>query len=176
MKNKIFTFLVASALLAPSFSSAQLGGMSGGFNDKQPIEITADQLEVVQANRQAVFRGNVIAQQGTVSIRANTMVVWYRTGAEKQGAQGAVSRIELKDNVALVTPQESARAAQGLYNVDTKQVQLLGNVVLTRGQNILKGDRLDFNLQTQKSLLSSNATPGVSGGGGRVKGVFLPNQ
>jgi lipopolysaccharide export system protein LptA len=176
MRNTLFTFLWASAVMVPLFSYAQFGGGAGGFNDKQPIEITADQLEVVQANRQAVFRGNVIAQQGTVSIRANTMVVWYRTGGEKQGEQGAVSRIELKDNVSLVTAQESARAAQGMYNVDTKQVQLVGNVVLTRGQNILKGDRLDFNLQTQKSLLSSNAAQGVSGSGGRVKGVFLPNQ
>jgi lipopolysaccharide export system protein LptA len=162
MKKWLITLLLS--LSVHTAALAQFGGATSGFNDKQPIEITADQLEVVQPNRQAVFRGNVVAQQGAVSIRANTMVVWYRTGADKQGAQGSVSRIEVRDNVALITAQESARAAQGVYNV-----------VLTRGQNILKGDRLDFNLQTQKSLLSSNAS-GVSGGGGRVKGVFLPNQ
>lgn len=175
MKNAYFAVSLLVACILPMLSYAQFGGSAGGFNDKQPIEITADQLEVVQPNRQAVFRGNVVAQQGTVSIRANTMVVWYRTGNERSGAQGAVSRIELTDNVALVTAQESARAARGVYNVDTKQIQLVGNVVLTRGQNILKGDRLDFNLQTQKSLLSSNSAPGAPGGG-RVKGVFLPNQ
>ncbi len=172
MNLKTALFIILFAAL-PQALFAQIGG---GFSGDQPIEISADQLEIVQPNRQAIFRGNVIAQQGTMSIRANSMVVFYRTGADRTGGNlGAVSRLEVTDNVSLVTPQETARAAKGIYNVDTKQVQLIGNVVLSRGQNVLKGDRLDYNLQTQKSLLSSNAAAGGAGGG-RVKGVFLPNQ
>lgn len=165
-------WLLISGFWLPA--NAQLSGM--GSND-QPIEITADQLEVLQPNRKAVFRGNVVAVQGSVTLKAATMTVYYRTAAERNGAMGAIAKIEVIQNVSLVTPDETAQANQGIYHVDYKQIQLLGNVVLTRGQNVLRGDRLDYDMRTQKSLLSSNTTPGVSGGsGGRVKGVFLPTQ
>jgi lipopolysaccharide export system protein LptA len=148
-------------------------------NDNQPIEITADQLEVVQPNRKAVFRGNVVAVQGNVSLRASTMTVYYRTANERSGTMGAIAKIEVNKNVVLATPDETAQAEQGIYHVDFKQIQLVGNVVLTRGQNVLKGGRLDYDMRTQKSLLSASVpsnAPGFSGGGGRVKGVFLPTQ
>lgn len=149
-------------------------------NDNQPIEITADQLEVVQPNRKAVFRGNVVAVQGSVSLRASTMTVYYRTANERSGAMGAIAKIEVSQNVVLATPDETAQANQGIYHVDYKQIQLVGDVVLTRGQNVLKGGRLDYDMRTQKSLLSAGTSAtgaaGTSGSGGRVKGVFLPTQ
>lgn len=172
---KKLTLLISMLLLAqPAFSQIPLG------NDNQPIEITADQLEVVQPNRKAVFRGNVVAVQGNVSLRASTMTVYYRTANERSGAMGAIAKIEVNQNVVMATPDETAKADQGIYHVDLKQIQLVGNVVLTRGQNVLKGGRLDYDMRTQKSLLSAaGATTGGGGAttsGGRVKGVFLPTQ
>ncbi len=146
-------------------------------NSKQPIEITADELEILQPNRKAIFRGNVIAKQGDVTIQSRSMTVYYRTAQERRGDMGAVSKIEVDGDVLFKTPQESARGNKGVYNVDQKQILLLGNVILSRGQNVLRGDRLDYNLVTQKSLLTS--IPITSNGGksrGRVKGVFVPNK
>lgn len=147
--------------------------LSNEKNKDQPIEITADQLEILQPNRKAEFRGNVIAQQGDVILKSNIMTVYYRTSEERQNNLGAVSKIEVNQNVVLKTPDESAKATRGVYDVDHQQIQLLGNVMLARGNNVLKGDRLDYNLRTQKSLLTSTpAAPGSTDG--RVKGVFIP--
>ncbi len=174
---KLKQALIAGLIGAGMAFSAQ-AQLSGGFGGDQPIEITADQLEVVQPNRIAVFRGNVEAVQGNVRLRANVMTVYYRNANERGANLGAVAKIEVEQNVVLATPEETAQGNRGIYHVDQKQIQLVGNVVLTRGQNVLKGDRLDYDLRTQKSLLSSSASavPGVSGSGGRVKGVFIPTQ
>jgi len=144
----------------------------------KPVEIVADTLEVLQANKKAIFTGNVVATQGSINMKANSMVVHYRDGAQAGGASGAagqgIYKIEAKGNVFFASPQETAQGDEAVYNVDTDTIDLLGNVLLTREKNVLKGTRLNYNLATGRSMLSGGAT--VQGGGGRVRGLFLPNQ
>jgi len=173
--KQLISILFVCFLASWPFSSAM--AIVGDMGGDQPIEISADQLEIVQPNQKAIFRGNVVAVQGGVTLRAATMTVYYRDASQRSGGMGAVSKIEVDQNVTLTTPQESAKATKGVYDVDREQVSLLGNVLLTRGQNVLKGDRLDYNLKSQKSLLTS--VPGINAqgapAGGRVRGVFMPN-
>jgi lipopolysaccharide export system protein LptA len=174
MMKFISTLLFAITL--PFLATAQ--GFPGTGGDKnQPIEITADELEILQPNRKAEFRGNVVAVQGNVTIKSQIMKVYYRTAAERSANLGAVSKIEVERNVHLQTPEESARASRGIYQVDQGQILLVGDVILARGQNVLKGNRLDYDLNTQKSLLTSGDTGGSTPQkGGRVKGVFMPGS
>jgi lipopolysaccharide export system protein LptA len=48
-------------------------------------------------------------------------------------------------------------------------VVLSGKVVVSQGQNVLRGDRLVVDLTAQTSRLES-----ARGGSGRVQGLFLP--
>jgi lipopolysaccharide export system protein LptA len=173
MGTRILTFFI-SLLAWTALASAQVGGK---LDSDKPIEISADELEVVQPDQQAIFRGNVVAVQGNVRLKSNVMRVYYLTGEQRSEGMGAISRIEVDSNVQLATPDESAKASRGAYYVDKEQILLIGDVVLTRGKNILKGERLDYNLKTGKSVLSGSVDgTGASGGKPRVKGVFVPNQ
>ena len=149
-------------------------------DSKQPIEINADRLEVVQQEQKAIFSGNVVATQGKVKLTSDRMTVFYRPSSDS-GAQSGVSRIEVAGNVAMATPAESATGKQGVYNVDQKQILLFGDVVLRRDKNVLNGQRLEYNLQTGRSLLTSGEAgapvsnaPNTPQPTGRVKGVFIP--
>jgi len=148
----------------------------------KPIEIEANALEVLQEKHMAIFSGDVEALQGNISIKSQRMRVYYReAGSQSSTGLGAVSRIEVEDKVMLSTPEESAKANKGVYDVDKQMITLLGDVILARGKNMLRGGRLDYNLKTQKSLLTSGTaetTPdgAVKTSGGRVKGVFVPKQ
>ncbi len=153
------------------------------LDSSQPIEIAADELEVLQDKNMAIFRGDVEAIQGNITLKAEKMEVFYRQAGQQSptGGFGAVSRIEVENNVMLATPQESAKASRGIYNVDKQVITLVGNVVLTRDKNMLRGGQMVYNLKTQKSLLTSGkavASPDgtVKSTGGRVKGVFIPKQ
>jgi lipopolysaccharide export system protein LptA len=47
-----------------------------------------------------------------------------------------------------------------------------GNVVLTQGENVLKGDRLVIDLKTGQSRFENTATSNA--GGGRIRALFMP--
>ena len=52
---------------------------------------------------------------------------------------------------------------------------LLGDVVLTRGQNVVRGDRLDSDLATSVSTVTVNKPPAGTGKTeSRVKALFVP--
>lgn len=145
----------------------------------QPIDITADQLEVVQPESKAIFTGNVVAIQGTIKLKADKMTVFYK---KKDGAAStsgtpeasSISKVEALGNVFLSRPEETATGARGLYDVDKKMLWLNDNVVLTRAQNVLKGKQLEYNMQTGRSVVTSDTA--VPGGGGRVHGLFVPEK
>lgn len=149
-------------------------------NGNEPIEITADQLDVMQDQQKAIFSGNVLAKQGVTKLAAQKMVVYYRTGEQAKGSAQRISRIDVLGNVKIANASENASGQKGVYYVDKKLVRLVGNVVLSRGQNVIKGDALEYNMATGRSKVLSRAAIGQAGGsgssssGGRVKGVFLP--
>ena len=157
------------------------------YNTGKPISIEANSLEVLQNEKKAIFTGSVVATQGDIHLKSNKMTVFYKGGGLPGGettstatAGSGISRIDVDGNVFLATPQESAKGDKGVYNVDQKTIRLVGGVVLTKGQNVLKGSALEYNLATGKSLLnggvSGTTADGKPSGGGRVKALFVPEQ
>ncbi len=156
------------------------------MDSSQPIEITADELEVFQDKQQAIFTGQVEAIQGKITLNSDKMVVHYasqKTGGSSEGGGNQISRIEVEGNVFLKTAEETARGAKGFYDVDAKLVRLLGNVVLTKQKNEIRGDALEYHLDTGRSKIIAlpAKTPASAGGEdapkkGRVRGVFIPQS
>lgn len=163
----------------------------------EPIEIVSDALEVIQAEHRAIFTGNVIATQGKVHMKADKMIVFYRdenkgdaaaetapkatapevapAPEEEAGAIGkGIYRIESEGNVFFSSPTETAQGDKSIYTVDDDTINLMGNVLLTRGGNVLKGTTLVYNLKTGRSLLTGQAV--TAGGNGRVRGLFIPEE
>ncbi len=146
-----------------------------GYDTSLPIEISADTLEHQQEQKIAIFTGNVDAVQGELNLRADKLIVHYRADS---GESNEITLIEAFGNVFLSSPTEMAQGANGVYNLDTDRVELTGMVVLTRGDNVIRGDRLDMDLITGKSRVSGQ-TPGNDGvvpDSGRVKALFVPSN
>lgn len=176
---RLFRYVCFLAVLLPFATSAQ---DSVKRDTEKPVEITADALEVLQKEQQAIFKGNVVATQGDMRLSAETMKVFYRTGEQAKGDAQAVSKIEVQGNVFLATPDESARGKSGLYNVDDKKITLKEDVVLTRGENVVKGQVLEYDLVTGRSRIvgagevGSTSKEGDGGKKGRVRGLFVPQN
>jgi lipopolysaccharide export system protein LptA len=155
-------------------------------DSKQPIDITADALEVDQEHQLATFSGNVVAVQGKMRLTSQTMKVHYKTGekkAEKTKREQGISKIEVDGNVYLATEAETARGQTGVYDVDKERLTLRGNVVLTRGESVVKGDALEYDLASGRSRIigagvsaESLKSGESSGKSGRVRGRFVPEK
>tara|TARA_R110000787_G_C13437014_1_gene446029 strand:+ start:2610 stop:3167 length:558 start_codon:yes stop_codon:yes gene_type:complete len=165
--------LVAYGSLSGAFAQSVAGG--GGFDTNQPIEITADSLEVQQANQQAIFEGNVQVVQGEIRMRSNKLVVHYSEKNQSgNGDPANIRQIDATGDVFLSSPRETAQGDKGVYDVTNKQIDLQGNVVLTQGQNVLRGNNLTLDLVSGKSRVEGGGA--TEGNNGRVKGIFVPEK
>ncbi|MEM6904717.1 MAG: lipopolysaccharide transport periplasmic protein LptA [Pseudomonadota bacterium] len=153
-------------LLAWNAQAQDTDGPFGGFkhDSSAPIEITADSLEVRQADQIAVFDGNVVAGQGTLRLTADRVEALLKPEDERDET-GAIERIDATGNVFLSNGAETAQGATGTYNVRTGIVTMDGNVVLTQGGNAISGSALRIDLNT-----------GVGRIVGRVKTIFTPSS
>ena len=88
-----------------------------------------------------------------------------RTIAEaKRAADALVADARAKAaSVAQTAAREAAEAEQATYDVEAGQITLTGDVVLTRGQNVLVGERMVVDLGAGTAAVE-----------GRVRSVFQP--
>lgn len=172
--------LAAVTLLSP------WGGLAQSLDhDKTlPIEISADSLEVAQEEQLATFEGNVDAVQGDLVLSAQTLKVRYEGKNSNvglaAGAGGTINQIEARGGVIISSPEETAEGDVGVYDVPAQLITLKGDVILTRGENVLRGEQLELDLATGKSRMvgttSSETAEGAAAPSGRVKALFTPKQ
>ncbi|HYB10043.1 MAG TPA: LptA/OstA family protein [Alphaproteobacteria bacterium] len=134
--------------------------------DTPKARITArDSLEYWQHRQYAVARGDATAIQEDKSVRANVMEAHFKPDA-KGNLQ--MSNIEAFGNVVITSPNATARALYGDYNLDSGIAILKGQVKITRGQDQLNGECAEVNTNTGISRLFTCAKED------RVRGLLVP--
>jgi lipopolysaccharide export system protein LptA len=170
MKRGLATAAVAAALAAGAAVAQDGFGPSAlrGHDTRAPIDINAARIEVRDRDRQAIFSGDVRVDQGNMTLNAASIRVYYERAG---GGNLAITRLDADGGVRLTSPSERASARTGIYDVETRQLTFVGNVVLNRGESVLRGDRLVINLDNGRSTLDGSAS--ASGEGARVTGRFV---
>jgi lipopolysaccharide export system protein LptA len=171
------TAVVAASAVCGADASAQknqgppnaLQGFSQ--NRDEPVKIRAASLELREKDKMATFTGDVYVLQGDTEMRCKVLVVFYEeetgTRAVKAadpgpGGNQQIRRIEAKGNVVVVQKDQNATGDAATFNMRENTVTLVGNVVVTRGADVLRGQRLVVDLTSGVSKMD----------GGRVDGIF----
>jgi lipopolysaccharide export system protein LptA len=162
----------------PAVAQAVSDAFSGlSVESDKPVKIEADQLEVFDDKKMAVFSGNVMVKQGTTSMQTTELKVHYAgEGSAIEGdSQQRVSKLEATGKVVVKADGQTATGDWAIFEMASQQVTLGGAVVLSQGKNVLRGTQLIVNLETGQSKLVSEAPAGdAAGSGGRVQGLFIP--
>lgn len=157
-----FAVALASASAARAQSTDAFAGL--GTNTKDPIQIEADKLTILDNEKKAVFSGNVNVVQGELTMRAQNLVVFYAAdaaktaaGSGKNPAAGAqqITKIEANGGITVRQKDQTATGDKAVYSAAEQTVRLTGNVVLSQGQNVVRGCALIVNLQTRSSQIES---------------------
>ena len=140
-----------------------------------PLHITAARLEADQKQRLITFSGQVKATYGDNILYARQLSVYYEPPAagSKPGAAAQekkdtsplgdlggekINRIVASGGVRFVQEDKVATGKEATYYRARQEVVLTGNPPVWRGENSLKGERIVFNLRTNKvTVLSSPA-------------------
>ncbi|MEH6726162.1 MAG: lipopolysaccharide transport periplasmic protein LptA [Hyphomicrobiales bacterium] len=165
-------FTVAVLLLLPTVHAQDVSEAFSGLSasSRDPIEIEADELEVQDREKTAVFRGNVRLVQGPTTLRASSITVYYDGRAT--GTNQQISKVEARGPIHVTSQDQTARGDRATFLMATQILTLSGNVILTKGSNELRGQRLIVNLKTGESRVEAANKQS----GGRVRGVFLPGK
>ena len=159
-----------------------LAGRAHGQIDtksKAPIDVTANEAEVINSKCLAIWRGTAEAMQGDSRLRADTISVYSRPkagggkGADGPSGCGGADRIVADGHVYYVNPQQSARGDHAVYSQASDEIIITGNVIVVQGDDVARGERLVLKVATREATMQSGA---ASGGHGRVRGVFYPNR
>jgi len=158
-----------------------------GFSENrdQPVHIEAATLEVRDKQKEATFSGDVRVKQGDTAMRCKSLVVFYEgsPGASAEPAQAMtaakpgpggeqrIKRLEARGGVVVTQKEQTASGDLGIFDMKTNTVTLTGNVIMTQGKNVLRGDRLVVDLTSGVSRVESG-----KGGSGRVQGLFIPGN
>ena len=137
---------VSAAMLAHLFAAdgghAQAIGLPGQ-NREIPIEINADEgIEWQRDARAYIARGNARAVQGNVAIHAETLIAYYRDGANG-GTE--IWRMDAEANVRVVSPDQTAFGDKAVYDVTRGVLVLTGNTrLITPEDRITARDSLEY--------------------------------
>jgi lipopolysaccharide export system protein LptA len=148
-------------------------------NRNEPVKIESTSLELREKDKVATFIDNVNLTQGDTTLRCKTLFVYYEPAGKpggmkvaqstSGGAEQQIRRVEAKGGVVVTQKDQIATGENGLFDTTANTVILMGNVVVTQGQNVLRGDKLVVNLTTGVSQVESV-------GQGRVQGLFSPGS
>jgi lipopolysaccharide export system protein LptA len=149
------------ALMIVTSASAQAtsGRMRGlQLSNDKPIQIESEKLEIKDPESKAIFTGNVKVVQGTTTLQAGTMTVFYKTegGATVTSGNADIDRIEVSNKVFLSSGAQQATGDTGLVNMTEQTIVLKGEkVVLSEGKNVFVGCQLNVQMDTGEAQLEA---------------------
>jgi lipopolysaccharide export system protein LptA len=142
-----------------------------------PIDITANEAEVVNSKCLAIWRGAAEALQGDTRLRANIITVHEvvkSKGGDGQQTCGATQSVVADGNVYYVTPTQNARGDHAVYTASSDEIVMTGDVIVVQGKDVARGDKLVIKVSTKQFTMESRATG--AGQRKRVRGVFYPDR
>jgi len=173
----------AGALCAQTPPSGPPNALQGfSQNRDQPVHIEAATLEVRDKQKEATFSGDVRVKQGDTGLRCKSLVVFYEQGGEDAsktktmpaaspgpGGEQKIKRLEARGGVIVTQKDQTVTGELGIFDMKSNTVTMTGNpVVMTQGQNVLRGERLVVDLTSGVSRVESGKN-----GQGRVQGLFI---
>lgn len=175
-------FPVASRLLRLAAIMALAAGLSSPMptlaeraDRDKPVNLEADRVDLDDAKKEAVFVGAVTLTQGTLTIKADKIIV-------KQDAEG------FQYGIAYGSPAHFRQKREGYdefiegfserleYDGKADKMQLFTNARIQRGGDEVRGDYISYNAVTEFFQVIGGGKSAATTGNpqGRVRAVIQP--
>ena len=130
---------------------------SFGFTaSRAPIDITSDTVEADQKTNRITFKGNVVAKQEDTTLYANTLTITYDPNTKK------LKEIVAVGNVKVVQLDRRATGQKATFDQEKNKVVLDGEAVVREGTNVIRGERIIFYVDEERSVVEGGKGSRVS--------------
>jgi len=141
-------------------------GVGIGFgltSSRAPIDITSDTVEGNQKQNMVTFSGNVVAKQEDTTLYANMLVIYYHPDTKK------LKEMVAAGNVKVVQLDRRATSQKATFYEEGNKIVLEGDVVMHDGENVVRGERITYYIDEERSVVEA-------GKGGRVSTHMTPSK
>lgn len=110
-------------------------------DSRQPIELSADSVDINEAKGLSIYKGDVDLRQGSIRLRSDVVTV-YQVGRDpsKVVAEGRPVKFEQRLEKGLVQGQ----ALRMEYEVNSENIILIGDAVVNQGKDSVRSDRIVY--------------------------------
>jgi lipopolysaccharide export system protein LptA len=183
MLSRIFAAALVALLAAtaPALAKPAAGGGGGGIlpgaKASDPVKIDADRLDYLDKEQKLVYAGSVIVVNGPSTLKASKLTILLAKTEGTKPTDGAgsdkVRHVDGDGPITLVSPDQIATGDRMTFDRAENKVHLLGNVVWTQGETVIRGEHLVYDLATKQAQVLAG---GSASGSGRVSSQFTPKS
>ena len=128
-----------------------------GFTaSRAPIDIVSDTVEADQKKSTVTFKGNVVAKQEDTTLYANTLVILYDPDTKRPKEMMALGNVKLVHLDRRVTSQKAT------FEQEENKIVLDGKAVVREGENVIRGERITFYVDEERSIVEGGKEGRVS--------------
>lgn len=143
--------LMAACVMGPVVAAPAAEPPAGDLEGAADLTvITSEKLTFDYQRRFAFFEQDVVVVDPEMKLFADKMTVLF-------SASNRVTEIKAEGRVYIVQADKQARADIALYNVVQGVIVLTGKPQVTRGQDILTGDKITFWRDQNKMIVEPRA-------------------
>jgi lipopolysaccharide export system protein LptA len=158
LRNTGFAAFALLALAVPTHAQEPAPGAG-------VVDIEAGEMEILETDKRAIFRGDVVAKRPSDTIRCQEMIVNYIDVKQTDGSMATeVDKLDCKSSVTITTSTQTITGDVATFQLRRDLLDVTGNVKVVQGKTVIRGPHLTVDLKTKRTKMA----------GGRVKGRFVP--
>ena len=174
MNVRLVMVLAVAAIAVSAFSAR-----AEKADREKATQVEANRMTSDEARRISIFEGNVLLTKGTITVRAERIVVRQDAdGFQYASASGAPARFRQRGDA--VGGQEGVwidgEALRVEIDEKNERIELHDNARISRDQDEMRGSYILFDQRSEFFSVSSAKGAPASAPGGRVRAVIQPKK
>ena len=155
----VFSLVVAAGAEAQTTTTKQMPGLQ--LSKDQPIQIESDKLEIHDQDSTAVFTGKVNVVQGTTTMQAGKMTVFYKKKPPADDAAKSDSSAKPAATASNDPKKADAKKPAGTDSVvsgdaDIDHILVTDKVYIVSGTQTATADNGSFDMAAQLAILKGD--------------------
>ncbi|HXV81760.1 MAG TPA: lipopolysaccharide transport periplasmic protein LptA [Candidatus Binatia bacterium] len=139
------------------------GGAAFEFNKNDPIYITADWMEFDQIKNTITYKGRVVATQGEMTVRSETLMANYNPDMKQ------IKQIVAEGKVNATQGNRIATGDKAVFDDQAKTLTLTGNPIMRQGNSQISGSRVIYFVEQDRAVVEGD-------GKVRVRATIFPEE
>lgn len=156
LRAVLFTILAVAALIFTASGPASAAAKKTGSG---PIHIKSDSMEAMDRSGTVVFKGNVVAIRGDLTINADRLEVIYADRPAQEGStekKRVLKKIVAKGHVKIIQGKKVGTCKQATYDKRAEKLVLTGDAQVWEGSNRIRGTKITLYINEDRSVVESS--------------------